>query len=99
MVAAPEPVQAPVDEPEPVLANRVEVFFTDACWADIKDSSGDYRVAGNKAAGERILLGGEPPYKMVFGNAAAVKITINGETYDLEPYTRGNVARLTLDPR
>ncbi len=100
VVAVPETVEMPAEEtPAPATVNRIEVSFLDACWADIRDASGDFRVAGNKAAGERFVLTGVPPYTMVFGNAAAVKVTVSGEAYDLTPYTRGNVARLTLDPR
>jgi cytoskeleton protein RodZ len=99
-VAVSAAAEKTTDEPPvPGVINKVEVLFSDACWTDIRDASGDFRSVGNKAAGERFVLGGVPPYKMVFGNAAAVKITVSGESYDLAPYTRGNVARLTLDPR
>ncbi|MCW8944857.1 MAG: DUF4115 domain-containing protein [Sedimenticola sp.] len=85
-------------EPEPIATAKVEVRFSDACWADIRDASGVFKLAGNQSAGESYPLGGEPPYKMVFGNAAAVTLMVNGKVYDLAPYTRGNVARLTLNP-
>lgn len=84
--------------PEPVSTAKVEVRFSDACWADIRDATGSFRLAGNRSAGERYTLGGEPPYKIVFGNAAAVTLMVNGAEYDLAPYTRGNVARITLNP-
>ena len=35
---------------------------------------------------------------MVLGNAAAVKIYVNGRVFDVTPFSRGNVARFTLDP-
>ncbi|MCW8889847.1 MAG: DUF4115 domain-containing protein [Sedimenticola sp.] len=97
-VAVTEPDTAAVPVSEPATLTKVEVQFADACWADIKDASGLFRLAGNKAAGERYALGGEPPYTMVFGNAAAVTLLVNGEAFDLAPHTRGNVARLTLNP-
>lgn len=100
VVAAPTVVEMSADAaPATVIAEQVAVLFSDVCWTDIRDASGDYRWVGNKAAGERLVLNGRPPYTMVFGNAVAVKVTVSGELYDLVPYTRGNVARLTLDPR
>lgn len=84
-------------EPDPVVTSAaVSVSFSDACWTDIKDASGSYRVIGNKVAGDRLVLAGEAPYQMVFGNAAAVTVTVDGEPYDLAPHIRGNVAKLTL---
>lgn len=78
------------------LSAVVSVSFSDACWTDIKDASGNFRVIGNKVAGDRLVLGGEAPYQMVFGNASAVRVTVRGEPYDLAPHIRGNVAKLTL---
>ncbi len=83
---------------QPMATSGIEVFFSDNCWTDIKDASGRFRVLGNKAAGDRLMLAGEPPYEMVFGNAQAVTIMVEGTAYDLTPHVRGNVARLTLNP-
>ncbi|MCU7884286.1 MAG: DUF4115 domain-containing protein, partial [Candidatus Thiodiazotropha sp. (ex Lucinoma annulata)] len=38
------------------------------------------------------------PFNVILGNAAAVRLTINGNPFDLKPFTRGKVARFTLDP-
>ncbi|WP_428608262.1 RodZ domain-containing protein [Sedimenticola sp.] len=76
----------------------IQVSFSDVCWTDISDASGNYRLIGNKAAGDRIVLAGEAPYKMVFGNASAVTVLVNGVPYDLTPHIRGNVAKFTLKP-
>ena len=88
-----------VQQPVGASGDRVvQVTFSDNCWTDIRDSSGEFRLIGNKQAGEQVELGGEPPYTMVFGNASAVNITVDGERYDLAPHIRGNVARFTLNP-
>lgn len=82
---------------EPLQAETlVSVSFTDACWTDIRDASGSFRVVGNKTAGDRLVLAGEAPYKMVFGNASAVTVLVDGVPYDLAPHIRGNVAKFTL---
>jgi hypothetical protein len=35
---------------------------------------------------------------LVLGNAAVVRMLVDGEVLDLAPYTRGNVARFSFDP-
>ncbi|MCW8906524.1 MAG: DUF4115 domain-containing protein [Sedimenticola sp.] len=100
-VAPPVSVEEPFGQAPALPATAggsVQVAFSDNCWTDIRDNSGEFRLIGNKTAGESYRLGGEPPYTMVFGNASAVTITVNGESYDLEPHVRGNVARVTLNP-
>lgn len=79
-------------------SGTIQVRFSDACWTDIKDATGSYRVIGNKAVGDSLVLAGEAPYKMVFGNASAVTILVDGAAYDLTPHIRGNVAKFTLQP-
>lgn len=94
---APAPAAPLSEEPDqPQAPGAVSVSFTDACWTDIKDASGNFRVIGNKMAGDRLVLAGEAPYKMVFGNASAVTVLVNGAPYDLAPHIRGNVAKFTL---
>ena len=90
--------ESEMSEPTATATGSVQLVFSDNCWTDVRDSSGEFRLIGNKTAGERVQLGGEPPYTMVFGNASAVDITVNGERYDLQPHIRGNVARFTLNP-
>ena len=41
-------------------------------------------------------LSGVPPLDLVIGNAGDVSVSYRGEPIDLVPYTRQNVARLTL---
>ena len=74
----------------------ITVRFTQACWVDIRDSSGTYQLSGNQSAGEQHQLGGEAPYQLVIGNAAAAALSIDGQPYDMKPHIRGNVARFTL---
>lgn len=95
--AAPA-VEALSPTSRPVAGPQVLVSFSDACWTEIRDASGSYRVIGNRTAGERLVLEGTPPYQMVFGNASAVSVLVDGVTYDLAPHTRSNVARFTLEP-
>ena len=72
--------------------------FTGDCWIDVRDSRRRFKVAGKRRAGDRILLEGTPPYKMILGNVSGVRLLLNGQPYDLSPFTKGNVAKFTFDP-
>ena len=72
--------------------------FSAPCWVDVRDSTRKFKLFGEMPKGARRVLGGEPPYKLVIGNAQAVSISVKGELFDLAPYAKGNVARFTLDP-
>lgn len=90
--AAQEAVVKTVD------AQGVYVSFSSACWVDIRDSSRRFKLFGEMAAGSKHKLGGKGPYKVVIGNARAATITVAGQTFDLAPHTKGNVARFTFNP-
>ncbi len=77
---------------------RVVLFFSGDCWVDVRDSSRSFKLVGRRQAGEKYELKGKAPYKMVLGNARNVSITIDGSPFDLAPYTKGNVAKLTFNP-
>lgn len=95
--AAEQPTVAQTEGP-PAGGPVVEIRFSADCWTDIRDASGRFRLQGVLAGGETRRLEGEPPYRVVLGNADAVEITIDGAAYDLAPHVRANVARFTLDP-
>ncbi|WP_456406213.1 RodZ domain-containing protein [Thiolapillus sp.] len=86
------------DQPPAAVPGRVLLSFSGDCWVDVRDSTRNFKLVGRRQAGEKFELEGEPPYKMVLGNARNVSITVDGKPFDLAPYTRGNVAKLTFDP-
>jgi len=94
-----ESVPAP-DQGAPVVegTSQIMLIFDAACWVDVRDSTRKFKLFGEIPKGARKVLGGEPPYKLVIGNASAVSITVNGKPFDLARYAKGNVARFTLDP-
>ena len=79
-------------------AETVELAFTGPCWVDIRDATGEVLLFGEMSRGDSQVLGGEPPYSLVLGNASAVEVTVGGEAYDIGRHSRGNVARFELDP-
>lgn len=97
----PESADTTADSAEPSTANtgQVVIEYSGTSWTKIEDASGTFKIEGANSAGSRRVLQGVPPYRMVLGNAAAVKIFVNGREFDITPYNRGNVARFTLDPK
>ena len=100
--AAAAATQSPgaTEEGAPVVdaTRQIVLSFSGNSWVDVRDSERKFKLFGEIPKGSRKVLGGQPPYKLVIGNAEAVSITVNGKPFDLAPYAKGNVARFTLDP-
>jgi cytoskeleton protein RodZ len=65
-------------------------------WTEIRDRSGQLVVSRLVAAGSVEPVKGAPPFDIVLGNAHVVTLVYRGTAVDLSPYTRQNVAHLTL---
>ncbi len=70
--------------------------FDGPSWTEIRDASGQLVVSRLIAAHSVEPVRGVAPFDVVLGNARAVTVTYRGKSVDLAPYTRKNVARLTL---
>lgn len=75
-----------------VLRFRVE----DDAWIQVVDAAGQ-RYSRLVRAGSTETLQGKPPFKLVVGNAALVKLEYNDHLIDLTPFIGEKVARLTLE--
>jgi cytoskeleton protein RodZ len=99
--AADQAVQpAPLPAPPPLEARseaRIRLEFDSESWAEIKDKDGKMLVSQLMPAGARRTVVGHPPFSVVIGNAAAVRLTYNEIPVDLKPYVKIEVARLTLE--
>jgi len=107
IVAAP--VETPVAPVAPVVPKIVSdpvvpkagpprlVVRTDAdAWIEIRDSLDRMLVASLNPAGSERVVRGRPPYSLIIGNAANVRVTYGDKPIDLAPHTRHDVARLTV---
>ena len=63
---------------------------------EIVDAKGKVLVSRTHAGGSTTEVVGKPPFNLVIGNAAEVRLTYNGRAVDLEPHTRVAVARFIL---
>jgi len=88
--------EAPVAESKPTP--RVVFHFSAACWVDIRDSTGRFKIAGLVKKNTTRVAEGVPPWSVVLGNSRAVSITVDGRSFDHSRYVSGNVARFKLNP-
>ncbi|MES9993048.1 MAG: RodZ domain-containing protein [Candidatus Thiodiazotropha sp.] len=100
-VQAATPVEKPrLEQTSDRVSRRVVFQFSEPCWTEVRDQNGKLRIYGEISSGRvRTLDSRLGPFSVLLGNAIGVKLTIDGEPFDLEPFTRGKVARFTLDPQ
>ena len=65
-------------------------------WVEISDANGDQLELDLIRAGSSRQYSGQAPFNVMIGRASAVVLDLDGSTVDLGRYTRGNVARMTL---
>lgn len=94
-------VVAPAEAAQTAAANpnerQVLLAFSGVSWVEVRDVSNRIIYSGNSTPDSRQTLRGRPPFQLVIGNAQAVKLRYEDRSIDLQPYTRVDVARLTLD--
>jgi cytoskeleton protein RodZ len=74
----------------------ITITFRDFSWTEIRDRDGRLLLSGMNPGGTTQSLSGAPPFDIVIGNAADVRLTYKGRAVDLAPHTRQNVARFKL---
>ena len=89
--AAPVPVMPPEN------AKALAFDFRGKSWVEVKDASQRIVFTGQYVAGSHEVITGQPPFQIVVGNANDVALQFDGHAVDLKPYTRAEVARLTLE--
>jgi cytoskeleton protein RodZ len=65
-------------------------------WVEIVDGNGEKIEMDLLRAGNERNYVATAPVKLLLGRASSIELTNNGEPVDLAPFTRGNVARITL---
>lgn len=91
---APSPSATPATVPTARHTLRFEPELD--AWIQVVDSKGN-RFSKLIQAGGVESFAGEPPFRLVVGEAARVKLTYNGHSIDLRPFIGQKVARLTLE--
>ncbi|MCU7904241.1 MAG: DUF4115 domain-containing protein [Candidatus Thiodiazotropha sp. (ex Epidulcina cf. delphinae)] len=99
VIETAQPREAVTEEVVAPVSKLLVFEFTDACWTDVRDRDGKVRIIGEMRSGiQRTLSSRLGPFNVVLGNAPAVRLTVDGQPFDLQPFIRGKVARFTLDP-
>ncbi len=71
-------------------------FQRDA-WVEVKERSGRTLLAQLNPAGTKATVEGSPPFELIIGNAASVRLFYGDRVVDLRPHTKVDVARFTLE--
>lgn len=96
VVPASEAATAATPATEPGF--EILLHFRANSWVNARDATGKLQIVGEMRGGSERRLTGRPPFDIVLGKASAVALTVNGKPFDLEPHTRKNVARFSLNP-
>lgn len=94
------PAAAPTAEQEhsgTLVTGVLNFEFADESWVEIRDGSGRVIHRQLNPAGSRVEVRGQPPFRLLVGNAAQARMTYNGRPIDLKPFIDVTVARFTLE--
>lgn len=80
-----------------VIDVAIRAEFAQEVWMQIKDAKGKriFEVLGAPNTSKE--LNAKTPMTFKIGNAPGVKLFLNGQPYDLAPYTRGSVATFKVE--
>lgn len=76
---------------------QIRLAFDRESWVEIRDGQGNKIFSQLNPAGTQQIVRGVPPFLLVIGNAAGVRIAYNDKDVDLAPHIKVEVARLTLE--
>jgi cytoskeleton protein RodZ len=101
--------EASVTPPSPALAaeragspsasgeGELQLSFEADSWVEVRDRNGKTIFSRLNRQGTDQRVKGAPPLVVVVGNPRAVRLTYNDRLVDLDPHTKRDVARLTLE--
>jgi cytoskeleton protein RodZ len=92
-----EPGPVPGADSAPGELKRIQLEFDQMSWVQIKQANGKVLLSRLNPAGSSQSIEGAPPFHVVIGNAASVRLTYDGAPVDLRSHFKFDVARLTLE--
>ena len=78
--------------------SRIDFELTQPSWIEVLNGREELLVSRILSAGKQSVTGA-PPLKVRIGNASAVRLQFDGSPVDLAPYTKAEIARVTLPLR
>ena len=88
--------EASGDEGAAVYSDDLRIKASADTWVEILDRHGEKIEMDLLKAGSDRGYQANGPFRLLLGRASSVEVFHNGEKINLAPFTRGNVARLTL---
>jgi cytoskeleton protein RodZ len=76
---------------------QLRFVFSGESWVEVRDRDNKVIFSQRGAAGSEQGVSGQGPLSLVIGYAPGVKLFWRGQTIDLAPHTKGEVARLVLE--
>jgi cytoskeleton protein RodZ len=95
-VATPPAVPASIPSPGKPAGHVLRFEPAQDAWIQVVDGKGS-RFSKLVRAGGAESFSGEPPFRLVVGEAARVRMSYDGHVIDLTPFIGQKVARLTLE--
>lgn len=89
-------VESAVSEQRTTDISDLKLFVAHDSYIEITDATGKRFLFRVLPGGTIKEISGKRPFKVVLGNAGAVKLEYNGEPYDFGDYSLGKVARFSL---
>lgn len=81
----------------PLLADgesRLQISVSADSWVEITDAGGQELEMDLLRGGSDKSYHGKPPFRILFGRASSVRLSVDGKPVDLSPYTRDDVVQL-----
>ena len=78
------------------VVGALQLRTTEASWIDVRDGKGQVLLSRIVQPGEMVGLDGAWPIRLTIGNASATQLSFRGQSVNLAPNTRDNVARVEL---
>ncbi len=95
-VAAMPAVTANATMPRTTGTSTLGFTFSGDSWIEVTDSTGKTILSRRYKAGDADEAAGRAPFSVVIGKAGVTRMAYNGKEFDLTPYTKLAVARVTV---
>lgn len=76
---------------------RLQLAFAQPSWVEVRDKAGQIIFSQLNQAGSQHHVDGVAPFSLVVGNAAHVTVLYQGRTVELQPRSKDDVARVTVE--
>ena len=91
------PIADTPSSPSGAVNAQMRLVVDKESWIEVRDRENKVVFSQRLAAGAEQVVGGQGPLSVVIGYAPGVRLFWRGQSIDLTPHSRGDVARLVLE--